>query len=112
MIYKPPIKDIVFLLREWIGIKNINHLAGYEDLSIEDIEFILSEAGKFCNSELLQLNSVGDEIGVKLNDGKVTTPPGFKEAYKLYIESGWTGIDSNVEHGGSGLPKLVQFYFD
>jgi alkylation response protein AidB-like acyl-CoA dehydrogenase len=112
MIYKPPIKDIVFLLREWIGIKNINHLTGYEDLSIEDIEFILSEAGKFCNSELLPLNSVGDEIGVKLNDGKVTTPPGFKEAYKLYIESGWTGIDANVEHGGSGLPKLVQFYFD
>ena len=41
MIYKPPIKDIVFLLREWIGIKNINHLAGYEDLSIEDIELLI-----------------------------------------------------------------------
>ena len=112
MIYKPPIEDIIFLLREWIGIKNINQLVGYEDLSIEDIEFILSEAGKFCNSKLLPLNSIGDEIGVKLKDGKVVTPPGFKDAYKLYIESGWTGIDANVEHGGSGLPKLVQFYFD
>lgn len=112
MIYKPPIEDIIFLLREWIGIKNINQLVGYEDLSIEDIEFILSEAGKFCNSKLLPLNSIGDEIGVKLKDGKVVTPPGFKVAYKLYIESGWTGIDANVEHGGSGLPKLVQFYFD
>ena len=112
MIYKPPIEDIIFLLREWIGIKNINQLVGYEDLSIEDIEFILSEAGKFCNSKLLPLNSIGDEIGVTLKDGKVMTPPGFKDAYKLYIESGWTGIDANVEHGGSGLPKLVQFYFD
>ena len=112
MIYKPPIEDIIFLLREWIGIKNINQLVGYEDLSIEDIEFILSEAGKFCNSQLLPLNSIGDEIGVTLKDGKVMTPPGFKDAYKLYIESGWTGIDANVEHGGSGLPKLVQFYFD
>ena len=112
MIYKPPIEDIIFLLREWIGIKNINQLVGYEDLSIEDIEFILSEAGKFCNSKLLPLNSIGDEIGVTLKDGKVVTPPGFKEAYKLYIESGWTGIDANVEHGGNGLPKLVQFYFD
>ena len=112
MIYKPPIEDIIFLIKEWIGIKNINHLVGYEDLSIEDIEFILSEAGKFCNSQLLPLNSIGDEIGVKLKDGKVVTPPGFKVAYKLYIESGWTGIDANVEHGGSGLPKLVQFYFD
>lgn len=112
MIYKPPIEDIIFLLREWIGIKNINQLVGYEDLSIEDIEFILSEAGKFCNSKLLPLNSIGDEIGVTLKDGKVLTPPGFKDAYKLYIESGWTGIDANVEHGGSGLPKLVQFYFD
>ena len=112
MIYKPPIEDIIFLLREWIGIKNINQLVGYEDLSIEDIEFILSEAGKFCNSKLLPLNSIGDEIGVTLKDGKVVTPPGFKDAYKLYIESGWTGIDANVEHGGSGLPKLVQFYFD
>ena len=112
MIYKPPIEDIIFLLREWIGIKNINQLVGYEDLSIEDIDFILSEAGKFCNSKLLPLNSIGDEIGVILKDGKVVTPPGFKDAYKLYIESGWTGIDANVEHGGSGLPKLVQFYFD
>ena len=112
MIYKPPIEDIIFLIKEWIGIKNINHLVGYEDLSIEDIEFILSEAGKFCNSQLLPLNSIGDEIGVTLKDGKVMTPPGFKDAYKLYIESGWTGIDANVEHGGSGLPKLVQFYFD
>ena len=111
MIYKPPIEDIIFLLREWIDIKNINQLVGYEDLSIEDIEFILSEAGKFCNSKLLPLNSIGDEIGVTLKDGKVMTPPGFKDAYKLYIESGWTGIDANVEHGGSGLPKLVQFYF-
>ena len=72
----------------------------------------MSEAGKFCNSKLLPLNSIGDEIGVTLKDGKVVTPPGFKDAYKLYIESGWTGIDANVEHGGSGLPKLVQFYFD
>ena len=112
MIYKPPIDDIVFLLKDWIGIKNINQLNGHEELDVEDISFILSEAGKFCSSELLPLNSVGDQIGAKLIDGRVITPPGFKEAYQLYIESGWTGIDANIEHGGSGLPKLVQFYFD
>ena len=112
MIYKPPIEDIVFLLKDWIGIQNINQLKGHEELDIEDIRFILGEAGKFCSSELLPINSIGDEVGAKLIDGRVITPPGFKEAYKLYIESGWTGIDANVEHGGSGLPKLVQFYFD
>ena len=112
MIYRPPIEDITFLLKDWIGIKNINQLDGYEDIEIEDISFILGEAGKFCASELLPINSVGDKIGAQLIDGKVITPPGFKEAYKLYIEAGWTGIDANIEHGGSGLPKLVQFYFD
>ena len=112
MIYRPPIEDITFLLKDWIGIKNINQLDGYEDIEIEDISFILGEAGKFCASELLPINSVGDKIGAQLIEGKVITPPGFKEAYKLYIEAGWTGIDANIEHGGSGLPKLVQFYFD
>ena len=100
------------MLKDWIGIKNINQLDGHEDIEIEDISFILSEAGKFCASELLPINSVGDKVGARLIDGKVVTPPGFKEAYKLYIEAGWTGIDANTEHGGSGLPKLVQFYFD
>ena len=112
MIYRPPIEDITFLLKDWIGIKNINQLDGHEDIEIEDISFILGEAGKFCASELLPINSVGDKVGARLIDGKVVTPPGFKEAYKLYIEAGWTGIDANTEHGGSGLPKLVQFYFD
>ena len=56
MIYRPPIEDITFLLKDWIGIKNINQLDGYEDIEIEDISFILGEAGKFCASELLPID--------------------------------------------------------
>jgi butyryl-CoA dehydrogenase len=112
MIYNAPIKDMMFLIADWIGMEKLNALPDFADLEREDIEFILEEAGRFASTELLPINRQGDEVGARFEDGKVTTPPGFKEAYDQFTENGWTGIDAEPEHGGQGLPKLLQFQID
>ena len=112
MIYNAPIKDMTFLLNECFGLEKITSLPGFEDVDADLLEAILEEAGKFCSTELLTINQSGDEHGAVHSDGEVTTPPGFKEAYTQFIENGWTGIDSNPEHGGQGLPKTLHVLID
>ena len=112
MIYNAPIQDMLFLIREWIGIDRLTALPGYEEVDAELLEAVLEEAGKFCSTELLTINRAGDEHGAVHKDGKVQTPPGFKEAYTQYIENGWTSIDANPDHGGQGLPKVLQNLID
>ena len=112
MIYNAPIKEMMFLVNDWIGLDKLTALPGYEDVDAEVLEAILEEAGKFCSTELLTINRQGDEVGAKFENGSVTTPPGFKEAYKKFIENGWTSIDADPEYGGQGLPKLFQNLID
>ena len=103
---------MLFLLTEWIGLDRVTALPGYDEVDADLIEAVLEAAGKFCSTELLAINRDGDEHGAVFENGNVTTPPGFKEAYTRYIENGWTGIDSNPDHGGQGLPKLLQYFID
>ncbi len=112
MVYNAPIKEMMFLVNDWIGMDRLTALPGNEDVDAEVLEAILEEAGKFCSNELLPINRQGDEVGATFENGCVTTPPGFKEAYKKFIENGWTGIDADPEHGGQGLPKLFQNLID
>ncbi len=112
MIYNAPIKDMMFLIEEWIGIDNISSLPGFQEVDGNLIRLVLEEAGRFCSNELLTINREGDEHGVTFNDGVVKTPPGFKQAYRQYIENGWTGIDAEPQYGGQGLPRLIQFQVD
>ena len=112
MIYNAPIKDMLFLIREWIGLETLNALPGYEEVDTDLLEAILEEAGKFASTELLTINQQGDEHGAVHENGEVTTPPGFKEAYTQFIDNGWTGIDANPVHGGQGLPKTLQYMID
>jgi alkylation response protein AidB-like acyl-CoA dehydrogenase len=112
MIYNAPIQDMLFLIRDWIGIDRLAALPGYEEIDVDLIEAVLEEAGKFASTELLTINREGDEHGAVFSDGNVTTPPGFKEAYAKFIEAGWTSIDADPDHGGQGLPKLLQGLID
>ena len=70
------------------------------------VEAIFQEAAKFCENELAPLYQVGDE-GCTWNDGEVTTPKGFKEAYAKFIEAGWTSLTGDPEYGGQGLPSSM-----
>jgi alkylation response protein AidB-like acyl-CoA dehydrogenase len=112
MKYDAPIKDMMFLLTEFIGLEQLQGLPGNEEVDADLLEAILEEAGKFASTELLPINQVGDQHGAMHENGEVTTPPGFKEAYTQFIENGWTGIDSNPDHGGQGLPKVLHVLID
>ena len=105
--YRAPIRDMQFVLKELAGLDEIAALPGCEEASADVVDAVLEEAAKFAEGVLSPLNAVGDKIGAKFSAGEVTMPAGFKAAYKLFAESGWTALGSEPEWGGQGLPKLV-----
>src|ERR1700688_4213268 len=104
-IYKAPLEDVSFLLNDVFQIDRYDNLPGFSDASADVREAILQEAAKLSEEVLLPLNRVGDMEGcTRHDDGSVTTPKGFKEAYKQVVEGGWIGISAPTEFGGQGLP--------
>nr|MBP8214948.1 acyl-CoA dehydrogenase N-terminal domain-containing protein [Propionivibrio sp.] len=105
--YRAPIRDMQFVLNELAGLDDLAKLPGCEEATPDVVDAILEEAAKFAEEVLSPLNASGDKEGARFADGKVTTPKGFKEAYKLFAESGWTALGCEPEWGGQGLPRLV-----
>ena len=105
--YRAPIRDMQFVLNELAGLDELAKLPGCEEATPDVVDAILEEAAKFAEEVLSPLNASGDKEGARFVDGKVTTPKGFKEAYKLFAESGWTALGCEPEWGGQGLPRLV-----
>ena len=106
--YKAPVEDVTFLLNDVFQFDRYNNLPGFTDASADVREAILGEAAKL-NEEVLQpLNRVGDMEGCKRrDDGSVTTPKGFKEAFQQVAEGGWLGLSAPAEYGGQGLPVTL-----
>ncbi|GAC1303549.1 MAG: acyl-CoA dehydrogenase [Vulcanimicrobiaceae bacterium] len=104
--YKAPLRDFQFLLGDLIGLDEIAKLPGYEDVP-EIADAVLEEAGNFAGSVLDPLNAVGDRMRATFADGAVTTPPGFREAYKRFGDAGWIGLPMPSEYGGQGLPWVL-----
>jgi alkylation response protein AidB-like acyl-CoA dehydrogenase len=106
--YKAPVDDVMFLLNDVFQIERYNNLPGFSDATPDMIEAVLGESAKFTEEVLQPLNRVGDTEGCKRNaDASVTTPRGFKEAFKAQREGGWLGISMPEEFGGQGLPKVL-----
>ncbi|HZV53614.1 MAG TPA: acyl-CoA dehydrogenase [Rhodocyclaceae bacterium] len=105
--YVAPLKDMQFVLNELAGLDRISALPGYEEATPDVIEAILDEAGKFAAGVLAPLNQVGDREGARWAGKAVTMPAGFKEAYRQFVDNGWSALDCSTGHGGQGLPKLV-----
>src|SRR3954454_1253521 len=106
--YKAPVDDVKFLLNDVFHIDRYANLPGFSDASPDVVEAILGEAAKFCEQVLTPLNRVGDKEGCKRqSDGSVTTPTGFKGAFKQIVEGGWIGISAPPEFGGQGLPMVL-----
>src|SRR5690554_1951294 len=102
--YKAPVRDMRFVLNEVFKLDEHYQKLGLEEVNSELINAFLDEAAKFAENELAPLNRTGDEEGCHWNDGEVTTPKGFKEAYAKYVEGGWPAMGGAPEFGGQGLP--------
>lgn len=107
--YQAPLRDMRFVLSEVFEADKLwASMAGTRDTVDPDTaEAVLEEAAKLSSSLLAPLNRSGDEEGCSWNNGVVTTPKGFKEAYQTYIEGGWCGLGGNPEFGGMGMPKVI-----
>ncbi len=106
--YKVPHRDMRFVLNEVFDFaSHYSKLPDCEEATPDMIEAILEEGGKFAERVLSPLNKVGDQQGCQFNDGIVTTPDGFKEAYKQYVDGGWPSLPHRPEWGGQGLPESL-----
>jgi alkylation response protein AidB-like acyl-CoA dehydrogenase len=105
--YIAPIRDMQFVLKELAGLEQVAQLPGCEEATPDLVDAVLEEAAKFAEGVLSPLNIPGDREGAKWHDKAVTMPKGFKEAYQLFADSGWTALQCEPEWGGQGLPKLV-----
>ncbi len=105
--YRAPVEDVLFLLTDVLRIERFNNLPGFSEVTEDLASVILSEAGRFCADVLQPLNQTGDREGCKRRpNGEVTTPAGFKEAYRAFVEAGWLGLSADPAYGGQGLPYL------
>ena len=106
--YRPPICDIRFVLERVLGFNRHPGLARFHVLDDDLVGAILEEAGSFAAGVIAPLNAVGDQAGCRWSaDGSVTTPPGFVEAYRRYVEAGWGTLALPEELGGQGLPHVL-----
>ncbi|WP_048441674.1 acyl-CoA dehydrogenase [Caenimonas sp. SL110] len=107
MTYKAPVKDMLFDIRHLAGIDEIAKIPGFEDAGFDTAQAVLEECAKFNEGVVAPLNVEGDRNPSSWKDGKVTTTPGFKEAFKQYAEGGWQGLQHPIDFGGQGLPKTI-----
>ena len=107
MAYRAPVGDIAFTLKHAAGLKQALADGIYGDLGEDDIDAVLEEAGKFATNVIGPLNTVGDKHGTPFKDGVVTTPPGWKEAYRSWAAAGWNGLSGPAEYGGQELPLSI-----
>jgi 3-(methylthio)propanoyl-CoA dehydrogenase len=104
--YRAPLRDMHFALRELADLKGVTALPGCEE-TLDVLDSVLEEAAAFAAGVLDPLNRIGDRAGCTWNAGAVTTPPGFKEAYKKFADAGWIGLPVPEKYGGQGLPQIL-----
>jgi len=107
MSYTAPLKDMLFVMNELAALNAISEMPGCEDATPDTAEAVLEENAKFCAEVLAPLNWTGDQQPSVWRDGEVSTAPGFKEAFRGFVEAGWQGLQHPQAFGGQGLPKLL-----
>ena len=107
MSYRAPLKDLLFVMKELAGIDAVARLPGHEEAGYDTAAAVLEECAKLGEGVIAPLNREGDLHPSSFADGKVSTTPGFKQAFRQFVDGGWQGLHHPVEYGGQGLPKLI-----
>jgi alkylation response protein AidB-like acyl-CoA dehydrogenase len=101
MDFHAPVADIAFALKHSAGV------AASDELNADDIDAILAEAGRFATDVIAPLNAIGDKHGTPFKDGRITMPPGWKEAYHAWAQAGWNAVSAPAQFGGQALPHAL-----
>ena len=107
MTYTAPLQDMTFILEDLCGLATLSDLPGLEDATPDMVQAILEEAARFAGQVIGPLNATGDKAGLGFDDGAVTTPAGWRDAYTQLVEMGWNCPTAAAEYGGMGLPATV-----
>ena len=110
--YNAPIDDMMFLFEKLRDNKHYNELEKYKEVNSDLAKDILGQAAKITENLILPLAKVGDDMPCVFENGVVITPPGYKGAYKKFIQDGWTSLSCDPEYGGQGMPKTISAFFD
>jgi len=110
--YRAPVDDMMFLFEKLRDNSHYNSLEKYKEVNPDLAKDILEQAAKITENLILPLAKAGDEIPAKFENGIVRTPPGYKEAYKKFIDDGWVSLSCDPEYGGQGMPKTISSFFD
>jgi len=110
--YRAPVDDMMFLFEKLRDNAHYNSLEKYKEVNPDLAKDILDQAAKLTENLILPLAKAGDETPAKLENGVVRTPPGYKEAYKKFIEDGWVSLSCDPEYGGQGMPNTIKTFFD
>jgi len=110
--YSAPIDDMMFLFEKLRDNPHYNELEKYKEVNPDLAKDILEQAAKITENLILPLAKVGDETPATFENGVVRTPPGYKEAYKKFIEDGWVSLSCDPEYGGQGMPNTIKTFFD
>ena len=111
MAYKAPVRDLTFILNEVLEIDRYSNQPGFEDVSSDLVSQILEEGAKFAEEVIAPINHSGDKEGCHWDDGVVTGPKGWKEAYQAMVEAGWPALSADPAYGGQGMPAVVGMAF-
>ncbi|WP_417531538.1 acyl-CoA dehydrogenase C-terminal domain-containing protein [Marinobacter lipolyticus] len=114
MQYQAPANDLRFLLFDVLGADRLHELEKYSDATPDLMTAVIDEAGKLAAEVIQPTNKAGDREGCSYDaeSRSVKTPAGFKEAYRTFVEGGWTALDAPLEFGGQGLPHTLKFIVD
>src|SRR5262245_30322502 len=107
MTYRSPVQTIAFTLKNAAGFDAARAEGLFDALGDDVVDAVLEEAGRFATDVIAPLNRIGDEHGTPFKDGKITMPPGWKEAYTAWAAAGWNGLAAPAEWGGQGLPHAL-----
>lgn len=112
-VYKAPTRDTRFIVNEVLRLESYGNLPGFENASADVTDAVIDEAGRFVSEVIAPLNRIGDIEGCTRHpDGSVTTPTGFRQAYRQYVEGGWGTLSAPEEFGGQGLPHVMNFVME